>query len=276
MNKSYDVVTMPVAYGGTGPSGSNSGSCSSKNLKSHRIAQKYLKQNAPLQVFYGAQLNNSTMKSAEIMDSFDQSQLGGAQQPLRPFRNWDTIEKEKEATSARDGILAHLRKIGLVPQGRGEDLKPEFFEAMFTELIEEERRLQGVEEAAMGTEQFVTCLVKYFEQISAEQNLLKIVCESVIASWVKAQKKGVKGKGQGSGLNGGGLVLKSKKVNNKSNMSKSIMTTLGKPANSGKSTMSSGNNNSASQQNKISQKFDKIINPSSKRMVCKPPKKQIN
>ena len=154
----------------------------------------------------------------------------------------------------RDGILAHLRKIGLVPQGKGEDLKADFFELMFAEVMEDERRIQGVEEGTMASQHIVACLAKYFEQVSASKNLLNIICESIVASWMKTSKKSGKTKMQSSGLNAAGLVLKSKRANvNNNNMSKSIMTTIGKPTASGKSIMSNGNNNnSGSHQSKIS------------------------
>lgn len=38
-------------------------------------------------------------------------------QTMKPFRNWDTIEKvkEKESTDNKDGIFAYLKKTGIIP-----------------------------------------------------------------------------------------------------------------------------------------------------------------
>ena len=76
------------------------------------------------------------MKSIETLDSLDQ------QHTMRPFRNWDTVEKEKEMRQTKDGITSYLKKIGILP-GKSSDWTEVAdqgdFERTFIEIVEEER-----------------------------------------------------------------------------------------------------------------------------------------
>lgn len=130
------------------------------------------------------------MKSIETLDSLDQ------QHTMRPFRNWDTIEKEKEIQETKDGIMAYLKKIGILP-GKLKDgpdgASLTDFEKTFIEVVDEERLQVEMAGKQMGNDDFAYCLMRYFD-IMVDRLQMKFICQGIISAWSRQSKKQVKNK----------------------------------------------------------------------------------
>ena len=117
------------------------------------------------------------MKTIETLDSLDQ------QHTMRPFRNWDTIEKEKEVQEAREGIVTYLKKIGILPGKQRDGSEASSlgdFEKTFMEVVDEERLQIEMAGKQMGNEDFAYCLMRYFD-IMVDRLQMKFICQGIIS-----------------------------------------------------------------------------------------------
>ena len=113
MNKSYDIATLSQNIRAETSNGSSE--------KTQKEKLKY-KTTTMMKSIYG--------KQSDVIESNEHQQM-------KPFRNWDTIEKEKETQYSKDGILTYLKKIGLIPQKYNDDTID--FEGTFKDIMDEKK-----------------------------------------------------------------------------------------------------------------------------------------
>lgn len=163
------------------------------------------------------------------------------------------MEKEKEIQETKDGMLTYLKRIGILPgklKDWPEGANSSYFERTFTEVVDDERLQVEMAGKQMGNEDFAFCLMKYFD-IMVDRLEMKYICQGIINGWSKQSKKAVKNK----------MFTTTHKAKKSFYMPKGQMSISPRPKQEPKPYTAS----------KMDDKIDKIINPSLKKLICKPP-----